>query len=263
MTARGCYASRGRRVSRRGGEESSRSVLFYKKSFQGYLNRAKQAIFTAIMQNIPFDLSGPEWRVEAGLVPYQDAVADMDARVNALLLGQARELVWLLEHPPLYTAGTSAVAGDLVEPDRFPVHVTGRGGKHTYHGPGQRVTYMVTDLAKRDRDLKAHVWRLEEWVIRVLADLGVNGERRAGRIGIWVDVAGDEKKIAAIGVRARRWVTSHGLALNVNPDLSHFAGIVPCGIKDYGVTSLHALGVKVSMADVDRAFQKTFHEIFS
>lgn len=205
----------------------------------------------------------PELWVGQTPVPYQDALAAMDARVNALLLGQARELVWLLEHPPLYTAGTSAVAGDLVDPERFPVHITGRGGKHTYHGPGQRVAYVVMDLAKRDHDLKAHVSRLEEWVIRVLDSFGVKGERRTGRIGIWVDAAGTDQKIAAIGVRARRWVTSHGLALNVNPDLAHFEGIIPCGIKEYGVTSLHALGVKASMGDVDQAFQKKFRGVFS
>lgn len=187
----------------------------------------------------------------------------MDERVQAIEDRVAPELVWLLEHPPLYTAGTSAQAGDLVDPDAFPVIPVGRGGKHTYHGPGQRVIYVMMDLTARDRDLKAHVARLEEWIIETLDLLGVDAGRRQGRIGVWVERDGLDKKIAAIGVRARHWITSHGLALNVNPDLSHFDGIVPCGIKDYGVTSLHALGACASMREVDEAFASTFHRVFS
>lgn len=186
----------------------------------------------------------------------------MDERVNALLAGTAGELVWLVEHPPLYTAGTGAKAEELITPDRFPVFETGRGGKHTYHGPGQRVVYAMMDLRARDRDLRAHVWRLEEWIIRVLADFGVVGERRKGRVGVWTLHEHQEKKIAALGVRCRRWVTSHGLALNVNPDLSHYAGIVPCGIRGFGVTSLHDLGVCVTMDEVDAAFKQRHSEVF-
>ncbi len=215
------------------------------------------------MSNQPPPLFPFEWRVSQGLVPYEEALAVMDAHVNAVLAGQAGELVWLLEHPPLYTAGTSACVEELIDAARFPVYQTGRGGKHTYHGPQQRVVYAVMDLTRRDRDLRAHVWRLEEWVIRTLAEFGVSGGRRKGRIGVWVMTAtGQDKKIAALGVRARRWVTSHGVAINVNPDLSHFTGIVPCGITGYGVTSLHDLGVRVTMAEVDAALQRQFKEIF-
>lgn len=211
----------------------------------------------------PLPLSPYEWRVSRGLVPYEEALAVMEARVNAILAGAAGELVWLLEHPPLYTAGTSADEAELIDAARLPVYQTGRGGKHTYHGPHQRIVYAVMDLTRRDRDLRAHVWRLEEWVIRTLAEFGVSGCRRKGRIGVWVmTAAGQDKKIAALGVRARRWVTSHGVAINVNPDLSHFSGIVPCGITGYGVTSLHDLGVHVSMAEVDAALQKQFEGVF-
>ncbi|MGE4352408.1 MAG: lipoyl(octanoyl) transferase LipB [Bdellovibrionales bacterium] len=208
------------------------------------------------------DTKPPEWRTSESLVPYQQAQAEMDSRVEAILSGASSDLIWLLQHPPLYTAGTSASSSDLLEPDRFPVIRVGRGGKHTYHGPGQRVIYAMMDLTKQDRDLKAHVWRLEEWIIRTLAHFDVKAERRQGRIGVWVDVAGQDKKIAAIGVRARRWVTSHGLALNVSPNLSHFGGIVPCGIQEYGVTSLHALGRNVSLAEVDAAFEEEYPRIF-
>ena len=197
-----------------------------------------------------------EWRVAAQPVPYPDALAMMDARVDAIDHDQAPELFWLLEHPPLYTAGTSAKATDLIEPQRFPVFATGRGGQYTYHGPGQRVLYAFCDLRRRDRDVRKHVARLEEWIIRVLKDFGIIGERREGRVGIWVIDQNHEKKIAAIGVRVRHWITFHGLALNVHPDLTHFRGIVPCGLPDYGVTSLHALGVQVSMDEVDAAFAR-------
>ena len=220
---------------------------------------------------VPVDLEdqtqrAAEQRVAWGLsevpVPYQEAVAAMEKRVAAIRNGEAEELVWLLEHPPLYTAGTSAEASDLIE-QRFPVYRTGRGGRHTYHGPGQRVAYAMLDLKRRQPDLRAYVHDLEEWLVRTLAAFNVVGERREGRVGIWVVNGGREEKIAAIGVRVRRWVSYHGIALNVEPDLSHFAGIVPCGIPDYGVTSLAALGLPVTMADVDVALRQAFEEVFA
>lgn len=194
-----------------------------------------------------------EWLVSNELVEYEDAVADMESRVDAIREGREDELIWLLEHPPLYTAGTSARAEDLLNP-RFPVYQAGRGGQYTYHGPGQRVAYVMMDLRKRQAtpDIKNYVWRLEDWLIRSLAEMGVRGERRSGRVGIWVDEGGGcESKIAAIGVRVRHWVTYHGISINVNPDLTHFDGIVPCGIREHGVTSLQALGQKFSLNDVD------------
>ena len=178
----------------------------------------------------------------------------MERRVEAVLAREKAELLWLLEHPPVYTAGTSADPSELKDAARFPVYQTGRGGRYTYHGPGQRVVYAVVDLRERGKDLRAHVETLEEWVIRVLADLGVRGERREGRIGIWVATGDREEKIAAIGVRVRHWVAYHGLALNVAPDLSHFSGIVPCGLEGFGVTSLQKLGVEAGMAEVGEAF---------
>ncbi len=204
-----------------------------------------------------------EWRASEALVPYERAVVEMEARVAAIYQGRVPELVWLLEHPPLYTAGTSALDTDLLEPHRLPVFKTGRGGQYTYHGPGQRVAYVMLDLTRRDRDVGCHVWRLEEWMIRVLARFGVKGDRREGRIGVWVAQGGREDKIGAIGVRVRRWVTYHGLALNVDPDLSNYAGIVPCGISGYGITSMAALGVKATMADVDAALRDTFDDVFA
>jgi lipoyl(octanoyl) transferase len=186
----------------------------------------------------------------------------MDRRVSGILAGGNQELVWLLEHPPLYSAGTSADSIELVQPDRFPVHQTGRGGKYTYHGPGQRIAYVMMDLARRDKDIHAHVWRLEEWIIRVLDVFDVKGERIKGRVGVWVNVKGEPHKISTIGVRARRWVTSHGVALNVNPDLSHFEGIVPCGLSDAPITSLAALGVRRHMSKIDEAFSSTFKDVF-
>jgi lipoyl(octanoyl) transferase len=213
-------------------------------------------------------LSVAEWRVSPGLVPYEAAVAEMEARVADIIAGRARELVWLLEHPPLYTAGSTAKPGDLLDAARFPVHRSGRGGEYTYHGPGQRVAYVMLDLNRRGPDVRAYVAGLEQWLIGALARLGVSGERRQGRVGIWVDMAprrgdpGEESKIAAIGVRLRRWVSFHGVALNVHPDLGHFSGIVPCGIRGHGVTSLAALGLAVSMADVDRALRASFEEVF-
>jgi lipoyl(octanoyl) transferase len=203
-----------------------------------------------------------EWRIADGLVPYEEAVAEMEARVAAIHAGMASELVWLLEHPPLYTAGTSANAADLIEPGRLPVFKTGRGGQYTYHGPGQRVAYVMLDLTRRGRDVGCHVWRLEEWMIRVLTRFDIKGERREGRVGVWVDRSGHDDKIGAIGVRVRHWITYHGLALNLDPDLSNYAGIVPCGISGHGVTSLAALGVKATMADINAALRETFDDVF-
>ena len=204
-----------------------------------------------------------EWRTDAEPVEYETAVLFMENRVEKICTHDAPETVWLLEHPPLYTAGTSASAGDLLQPDRFPVYRTGRGGQYTYHGPGQRVGYVMLDLNARGRDVRAYVHNLEEWIIGTLAKFGVTGERRTDRVGIWIDQgSGVENKIAAIGVRIRRWVTFHGIALNVDPDLDHFTGIVPCGIAAHGVTSLHALGITATMADVDNALRETFDEVF-
>jgi lipoyl(octanoyl) transferase len=187
----------------------------------------------------------------------------MEARVSAIREAAAPELVWLLEHPPLYTGGTSAPDEDLLDPRRLPVHRTGRGGRYTYHGPGQRIAYVMLDLTRRDRDVRCHVHRLEEWMIRTVAHFGVKGERREGRVGIWVArPSSKEEKIAAIGVRVRRWVTYHGVALNVDPELDHYRGIVPCGIADHGVTSLAKLGVAATMEEVDRTLRATFGEIF-
>jgi len=204
----------------------------------------------------------PQWRVRSGLLPYPEAVAEMEARAAAIAAGKAEETVWLVEHPPIYTAGTSAAEADLLEA-RFPVFKTGRGGQFTYHGPGQRVVYPMLDLKRRKPDVRAFVRDLEEWLIRALAMLGVKGERRAGRVGIWVAGAdGGEDKIAAIGVRIRHWVTFHGVALNVAPDLSHFSGIVPCGVRGHGVTSLANLGLSVSMAEADAALKGAFQAVF-
>jgi lipoyl(octanoyl) transferase len=212
------------------------------------------------------DGAAVEWSVSTDLVPYNQAVAMMEARVAAIHNGEAPELVWLLEHPPLYSAGTSANPKDLKDPDRFPVYPTGRGGQYTYHGPGQRVAYVMLDLTRRGRDVRAFVRALEAWIILTLADLGVAGDVRDDRIGVWVERQENghvrEDKIAAIGIRLRRWVSFHGISLNVNPDLSHFDGIVPCGITEHGVTSLDDLGVTHSMKDVDAALQKTFEPVF-
>lgn len=209
--------------------------------------------------------SQPDWAIAAAPVPYPDAVKAMERRVAAIATGAAPEQVWLLEHPPLYTAGTSARMTDLRDPGRFPVHETGRGGQLTYHGPGQRVAYVMLDLRRRGQDVRAHVHNLEEWIIRALATFNVTAERRGGRVGIWVVRGGGrEDKIAAIGVRVRRWVTFHGVAINVEPELDHFDGIVPCGIADpnYGVTSLIDLGLPVTMADLDVALMSTFPGVF-
>ncbi len=209
-----------------------------------------------------------EWRIDDRPVAYPDALARMEARVAEIRAGTAPEMVWLLEHPPLYTAGTSARAHDLLDPGRLPVYRSGRGGQYTYHGPGQRVAYVMLDLKRRGCDVRGFVRDLEDWLIATLARFNVTGERRAGRVGIWVDRGGPndmdrrEDKIAAIGVRIRRWVSYHGVALNVEPDLSHFQGIVPCGIHEAGVTSLVDLGLPVAMEDIDVALKSAFEEVF-
>ena len=204
----------------------------------------------------------PAWETAPDLVDYTDAVARMEAQAEAIRAGTAGELVWLVEHPPLYTAGTSANGADLLEA-QFPVYKSGRGGQYTYHGPGQRVVYVMLDLASRGPDVRGHVQRLERWMIATLATFGVTGVTRCDRIGVWVvHPDGREDKIGAIGVRVRRWVTLHGMALNVAPDLSHFGGIVPCGIRQHGVTSLKALGVAATMRHVDAALAATFPAIF-
>ena len=217
------------------------------------------------------DTAPVEWRIEPGLTEYEHALAFMDARADAIRQGSEPEMVWLVEHPPLYTAGTSARIEDLVEPDRFPVFAAGRGGEYTYHGPGQRVAYVMLDLKRRREDVRAFVAALEEWIIRTLDRFNVKGERREDRVGVWVvrpdrppmpDGSPAEDKIAAIGVRLRRWVSFHGIAINVEPELSHFSGIVPCGVQDHGVTSLVDLGLPVTMADLDLALKAAFAEVF-
>lgn len=208
-----------------------------------------------------------EWRISDSLVPYETALAFMEQRVADISAGTAPECVWLLEHPPTYTAGTSAQAEDLLTPDRFPVYQTGRGGQYTYHGPGQRVGYVMLDLKKRGPDVRGYVRNLEEWLIRTLAAFNVTGERRSDRVGVWVRRPelgpAREDKIAAIGVRVRKWVTFHGVSLNIDPDLEHFSGIVPCGVSAHGVTSLTDLGHLVSTAEVDAVLKKTFDEVFA
>lgn len=207
--------------------------------------------------------SPPEWQIADGLTDYPTALATMEQRVKAIREENADELVWLVEHPPLYTAGTSAQQQDLLAPERFPVYDAGRGGQYTYHGPGQRVGYLMLDLKRRRPDVRCYVHALEDWVIRALDRFNVKGERREDRVGIWVGRGmGREDKIGAIGVRVRRWVTFHGFSLNVEPDLSHFTGIVPCGISQYGVTSLWDLGIHVTMEEVDSALLATFDEVF-
>ena len=212
-----------------------------------------------------------EWKISDGLTSYEDALAFMEARVDAISRGEADECIWLLEHPPLYTAGTSAQLEDLVDPERFPVYEAKRGGQYTYHGPGQRVAYVMLDLNKRGKDVRRFVKQLEEWVIASLAEFNVQGEIRDGRVGVWVrrddkplTATGQpaEDKVAAIGLRLRKWVSFHGISINVEPDLDHFTGIVPCGISEYGVTSLVDLGLPVTMTDVDSALRKTFTEVF-
>ncbi|MAU21788.1 MAG: lipoate-protein ligase B [Martelella sp.] len=211
------------------------------------------------------------WRVSEGLTEYPAALAEMEREVDLIASGEADELVWLVEHPSLYTAGTSANAGDLLIADRFPVYDTGRGGEYTYHGPGQRVAYLMLDLKRRRRDVRAFVAAIEETIIKTLDQMNVRGERREDRVGVWVrrperpplpDGSMAEDKIAAIGIRLRRWVSFHGLSINVEPELDHFGGIVPCGISGYGVTSLVDLGLPVTMGDVDIALRKAFEDVF-
>ncbi|MEY4305858.1 MAG: hypothetical protein RIT52_2033 [Pseudomonadota bacterium] len=208
-----------------------------------------------------------EWTTLPGLSPYAETLAAMEARVAAIQEGRAPEAIWLLEHPPLYTAGTSAKPADLVEPDRFPVFPVGRGGQYTYHGPGQRVIYVMLDVSRREKDVRCFVRHLENWVIAALAEFNVRGEIRPGRVGVWVprpdkprtaDGSLAEDKIAAIGIKLRRWISFHGISINVEPDLTHFSGIVPCGIRDHGVTSLVDLGLPVTLGDLDAALRKTF-----
>jgi lipoyl(octanoyl) transferase len=205
-----------------------------------------------------------EWRISDGLTPYPDAVAAMERRAGLIAEGRAREQVWLLEHPPLYTAGTSAKQDDLLAPTRFPVFATGRGGQFTYHGPGQRVGYVMMDLRRRGNDVRRFVRDLEEWLIKTLARFNVRGERRDGRVGIWVvERSGRESKIAALGIRVRRGVSFHGVSFNVDPDLEHFSGIVPCGVAEHGVTSLAKLGFTATMMDVDLALRAAFEDVFA
>lgn len=204
----------------------------------------------------------PEWLTAEAPVPYEEATAAMEAQVGDIIAGRGRERIWLLEHPPLYTAGTSAQAGDLLTPDRFPVHKSGRGGQYTYHGPGQRIAYVMLDLNRRKRDVRWFVRSLEEWLIATLARFGVRGERRSERIGIWVRRGAREDKIAAIGIRLRHWVSFHGVSLNINPRLEHFAGIVPCGVRGHGVTSLTDLGIPATRDEVDAALRSAFEEVF-
>ncbi len=203
-----------------------------------------------------------DWHVSASPVPYLEAIAAMEKRVAGIAHGNLPEQVWLLEHPALYTAGTSARDADLIDPTRFPVFKTGRGGQYTYHGPGQRVAYVMLDLRQRGGDVRAFVASLEQWLIATLATFGVSGDRREDRVGVWVRHEKDESKIAALGIRVRGGVTYHGISLNVNPDPSHFDGIIPCGVTNYGVTSLHDLGIRATLAEVDMALRQQFETHF-
>jgi len=203
-----------------------------------------------------------EWQIDTELVDYETALSAMEKRIAGIHEGTQSELLWFLEHAPLYTAGTSARAEDLLDPKRFPIHYVGRGGEYTYHGPGQRIVYTMLNLKKRGPDVRQFVRNLEAWVIDTLAEFGINGERREGRVGIWVQDNEAEKKIAAIGIRIRHWITFHGISINVDPDLEHYSGIVPCGISKYGVTSLNELGIDCSMADIDAVLKACFMKKF-
>ena len=209
------------------------------------------------------DENGIEWRVSDGQVPYEEALAFMEQRAAAIRSGDAAECIWLLEHPPLFTAGTSADPSELMNPLGFPVYEAGRGGRYTYHGPGQRVGYIMLDLERRGKDVRRLVSSLQGWMITTLADLGVAAHRADGRIGIWVGEGPEEAKIAALGIRIKRWVTLHGFAINVAPDLAHFGGIVPCGISEFGVTSLEKLGKQTGFECVDAALKRTFHRFLN
>ena len=214
-------------------------------------------------QKSPEDYTSLEWKISDEQVSYPEALKLMEDRVRMIRAGEANELVWLLEHPPLYTAGTSAKPSDLVDPERCPVYDAGRGGEYTDHGPGQRVVYFLLDLKKRGKDVRKFVYNLEEVIIQTLITFGIKSERKDGRVGVWVNREdGSEEKIAAIGVRVRQWVTYHGIAINLDPDLEHFKGIIPCGIADHGVTSMSALGLPVTMDDLDVALKTVFDEIF-
>lgn len=203
-----------------------------------------------------------EWKISPHPVPYEEAIAFMEARVRDIRDHNAPEMVWLLEHPALYTAGSSSQDSDLIDPHALPVFKTGRGGQYTYHGPGQRIAYVMLDLKKRTPDVRLYVQNLENWIITTLASFGVTGFIREGRVGVWVNEQASESKIAAIGVRLHKWVTYHGISLNVNPDLRHYAGIVPCGINEYGVTSLASLGINTPMKEIDATLMRTFEMIF-
>ncbi len=242
-----------------------RRVAFNRADAQVLLRKHSHPFETAK----PYDM--PEWKITPGLTPYPAAAAQMEARARAIARGEAGEMIWLVEHPPLYTAGTSAKPADLLDENRFPVFASKRGGQYTYHGPGQRVAYIMLDVGRRGRDLRAFVHQVEAWVIATLAQFNVRAERREGRVGVWVprpekprlpSGAMREDKIAAIGLRLHRWVSYHGLSINVEPDLSHYAGIVPCGISGHGVTSLVDLGLPVTMEDVDMALEASFAAIF-
>jgi lipoyl(octanoyl) transferase len=209
---------------------------------------------------VPSDI---EWKISDGLVPYDEALAFMERRAAAIRDGTAKECIWLLQHAPLFTAGTSADLSELINPLGFPVHEAGRGGRYTYHGPGQRVGYVMLDLEKRGKDIRRFVHALEQWMIDALGQFGVNAHRAEGRIGIWVGEGSAEEKIGALGVRVKRWVTLHGFAINVDPDLSHFGGIVPCGISEFGVTSLVKLGKQIPLTRVDAALERTFHQFLN
>ncbi len=208
-----------------------------------------------------FSTDPVRWQVAAAPVPYAQALAEMEVRVAAIAEGES-ECIWLVEHPPVYTAGTSAKLQDLVDPDRFPVFATGRGGQYTYHGPGQRVAYAMIDLKKRGGDVRAFVAGLEDWIIATLGDFGLSGERREDRVGVWVRHGKGESKIAALGIRVRKGISFHGISINLNPDLEHFSGIVPCGVADHGVTSFQALGLSTTMAGLDHALRHNFEKIF-